>query len=126
MVKRKFGTGKNFIDLTFGQRVVYLVKLIPKGKVTTYGRIARLAGGSGRAAQSVTSILSQAEQRGEKGIPFHRIVYADGRVWLNKNHKEERLKLYKAEKITLDNKQRIVDFDTRLFDFHTLKTKKLK
>lgn len=124
MISKKFGTGKNFIDLTFGQRVVYLAKLIPKGKVTTYGELAKLAGGGGRAAQSITAILSRAEQAGEVSIPFHRIVYAGGLVWLDPQYKEERLKLYEEEKIVLDDKHRIVDFYKKSFDFKTIKSKK--
>lgn len=122
MVKQKFGTGKNFIDLTFGQRVVYLAKLIPKGRVVTYGELARLAGGSGRSAQSVTSILGRAELKGGKTIPFHRIVYAGGRVWLGEN-KTERLKLYQREGIAIDEKQRIIDFFNKKFDFNEVSKK---
>lgn len=124
MVTKKFGKGNNFIDLTFGQRIVYLAKLIPEGKVSTYGELARLAGGGGRAAQSVTSILGRAELSGEKDIPFHRIVYSDGRVWLDEQHKKERLRQYEKERIKLDSQQRIINFHEKGFDFHTLKTKK--
>ncbi|MFA5853484.1 MAG: MGMT family protein [Patescibacteria group bacterium] len=76
----------------FSERVIELALSIPKGRVTTYGRLARAAGGalhrpvqSGgtMASQSITSILWKAEQRGVKNIPYHRIVYADGRIWID-------------------------------------------
>jgi methylated-DNA-protein-cysteine methyltransferase-like protein len=94
----------------FSQRVLKLALSIPKGRVTTYGRLARAAGGGAMASQSITSILCRAEERGVRGIPWHRIVYADGRVWLDERCRKERLRLYKKEGIKLDNKERIVWF----------------
>lgn len=96
--------------LTFSQRVVKLALAIPPGKVLTYGLIAKAAGGGTMASQSITSILSKAYDQGQKNIPFHRIVYADGRVWLDPKHSKERLALYKKEGIELDSKNRIVNF----------------
>ena len=94
----------------FSERVVELALSIPEGRVTTYGRLAREAGGGAMASQSITSILWRAERRGVKGIPYHRIVYADGRVWMDERHRAERLALYRKEGIVLDEDDRIVDF----------------
>ena len=94
----------------FSQRVVKLALTIPKGKVTTYGRLARAAGGGAMASQSITSILCRAEDRGVRGIPWHRIVYSDGSVWMDEKCRKERMALYKEEKIALDDKGRIVNF----------------
>ena len=113
MKKQRFGHAKGI--LTFSERVVQIVLLIPKGQVTTYGRIAKAAGGGGMSAQSITSILGKAYQAGEKKIPFHRIVYADGRVWLDALHREERLKRYQLEGIRIDDKDRVIDFAEKLF-----------
>ncbi len=63
---------------TFSERVSKIALEIPKGRVTTYGAIARAAGAGPMAAQSITSILGKAYENGAKNIPFHRIVYADG------------------------------------------------
>ena len=41
------------------------------------------------ASQSITTILGKAYKQGEKNIPFHRIVYADGTVWLSDKYKKE-------------------------------------
>lgn len=98
----------------FSERVVKLALSIPKGRVTTYGRLARAAGGGAMASQSITSVLWKAEQRGVKGIPYHRIVYADGRVWMSPKHRAERLKLYKKEGIIIDKDDYIVDFEKKL------------
>lgn len=102
---------------TFSQRVVEAALSIPKGKVTTYGRLARAAGGGTMASQSITSILAKAWDEGEKKIPFHRIVYADGHIWIDAKHRAERLKLYKKEKIELDKNNRIKNFADKLFEF---------
>ena len=98
----------------FSERVIELALGIPKGRVTTYGRLARKAGGGTMASQSITSILWKAHLRGVKNIPWHRIVYADGRVWMSKEHRAERLRLYKKEKIRLDEDDRIIDFNKHL------------
>lgn len=103
--------------LTFSQRVIQIALSIPKGKVTTYGRIARAAGAGPMASQSITSILGKAWQAGEKRIPFHRIVYADGRIWVSASRRKERLALYKKEGIKLDDKDRIIDFRDKLLEF---------
>ncbi len=102
---------------TFSERVLKLALSIPKGRVSTYGRIARAAGAGPMASQSITAILGKAWQAGEHRIPWHRIVYADGRVWIDESHKTERLKLYKKEKIEVDERGRIRDFNKVLFDF---------
>jgi alkylated DNA nucleotide flippase Atl1 len=103
--------------ITFSERVVKAALSIPKGRVTTYGRIAKAAGGGNMASRSVTAILGKAYHAGVKGIPFHRIVYANGQVWINAKYRKKRLELYKKEKIKLDKKDRIVDFNGVLFEF---------
>lgn len=102
--------------LTFSERVIKIALSIPKGRVTTYGRIARAAGGGAMASQSITSILGKAWDNGEKNIPFHRIVYADGRIWIDEKYRKERLKKYKEEGIELDEKNRIKNFHDILYE----------
>jgi len=112
-------------EKTFSDRVVALALKVPKGRVTTYGALAKAAGGGGMAARSVTGILSKAWDAGHrstgsrqgKSIPFHRIVYSDGRVWINEHHRKQRIALYKKEGIKLDKYNRIVDFADKLYEF---------
>ncbi len=101
----------------FSKRVVKLALSVPPGRVTTYGALARAAGGGAMAAQSITAILGRAWDEGEKSIPFHRIVYSDGRVWMAPQYESERRKRYKKEKITLDKNGRIENFRDKLFEF---------
>jgi len=94
----------------FSARVVKIALSIPKGKVLTYGLIARYAGGGGQSSRSVTGILGKAYMKGDKGIPFHRIVYSGGKVWLSPGHEAKRLKLYREEGIEVDKKGKITNF----------------
>lgn len=100
----------------FSEWVVRHALRIPPGRVTTYGRLARAAGGGAMAAQSVTAILAKAYDAGVTEIPFHRIVYADGRVWVDDRHRAERMRRYAEEGIEVGPDGRIADFRKRLFE----------
>lgn len=54
-----------------------VVKRIPRGRVATYGQVAKLAGigGKPRLVGYALSILSE-----EKRIPWHRVVNAQGEI----------------------------------------------
>ncbi len=94
----------------FSKRVIEIARAIPKGRVTTYGTIAELAQGGKMAARSITSILGKAYESGIKDIPFHRIVYSDGKVWTSNEVDGKRKKLYKQEGIEIDEKGYVKDF----------------
>lgn len=95
-MKKKLVVGKSF-----SQRVIEASLAIPFGRVTTYGRLARACGAGPMASQSITSILGRAYQAGETSIPFHRIVYANGTIWVSDEYRAKRLKLYKQEGIEI-------------------------
>lgn len=99
----------------FSQAVWELATAIPPGRVTTYGILAKRAGGGAQAARSITSILAKAPN--QRAIPFHRIVYADGRAWLTPSCEKERRKLFKKEGITLDERGYILNFEDVLYHF---------
>lgn len=102
---------------TFSERVVEATLAIPKGRVTTYGRIARACGAGPMASQSITAILGKAYEKGNKNIPFHRIVYANGKIWVNDEYRAKRLKLYKQEGIEVDKNNKIKNFEEIVFEF---------
>jgi methylated-DNA-protein-cysteine methyltransferase related protein len=52
------------------------VRKIPRGKVSTYGEIAKAAGYPGAARQVVWAL------RASKGLPWHRVVGAGGHIRL--------------------------------------------
>lgn len=99
----------------FSKKVVELALKIPEGRVTTYGLLAQAAGGHPMMAQMITHILGKSKE--DDKIPYHRIVYSNGKVWLSPTYEKERLKLYKKEGIKLDKNNRIIDFDEIVFTF---------
>ncbi len=101
---------------SFSSRVWELALSIPEGRVTTYGGLAKAAGGTLMASRSITSILSKAPNN--KSIPYHRIVYANGKVWFSPEDETKRRKLYKREGIEVDKRGYIVDFEEILYDFN--------
>ncbi len=63
--------------MSFFERVYAVVESIPRGKVLSYGDVARLAG-SPRSSRQVGWALHVNPRPGE--IPCHRVVFKDGRV----------------------------------------------
>ena len=59
----------------FFTSVYEIVKRVPKGKVTTYGAVARMAGNP-RMSRQVGWALHSNPAFGE--IPCHRVLFADG------------------------------------------------
>lgn len=60
---------------TFKEKVYQLTKQIPKGKVATYGQLARLAG-SPKAARAVGGFMRTNPN--VPIVPCHRVVASDG------------------------------------------------
>lgn len=69
------------------------------------------------ASRSVTGILGKAWNKGEKKIPWRRIVYSNGKIWVSDEHRKARPALYKKESIQIDKHDRIVDFVDKLLEF---------
>jgi len=67
------------MSVSFQQRLIALIKRIPKGRVATYGHIARLAGNPMGARQVVWALNSSWEK--EK-LPWHRVINSRGRISL--------------------------------------------
>jgi methylated-DNA-protein-cysteine methyltransferase related protein len=57
-------------------RIHAIILRIPRGKVSTYGAVARAAGFPGAARQVVWAL------RQGKGLPWHRVIAAGGRIAL--------------------------------------------
>jgi methylated-DNA-protein-cysteine methyltransferase-like protein len=99
----------------FTREVWRLAQSIPPGRVTTYALLAVSAGGHPMLSRLITSVFSKCPD--QDSIPYHRIVYSDGKVWLDPNCTQERLKLYAREGIKLDKNHRIVNFNELVFTF---------
>lgn len=59
------------------ERIYAVVRKIPKGKVATYGQVARLAG-LPRRARLVGYALSALDDA--DGIPWHRVINSVGKI----------------------------------------------
>ena len=69
-------------------RILTAIRTIPRGKVSTYGAVARGAGFPG-AARLVVAAL-----RGWVGLPWHRVLGAGGEIKLRGDHAlEQRFRL---------------------------------
>ena len=67
------------------------------------------------AARSISSILSKYPN--QKAIPWHRIVYAGGKVWWTNECEDSRRELYELEGILVNQKGKITNFEKIIFDF---------
>lgn len=95
----------------FSNRVFVVVRQIPRGKVATYGQIARLIGAP-RSARYVGYALRANPSPGDDAadIPCHRVVFKDGRMatgfaFGGPNVQQEMLE---AEGVSFDDEGRVV------------------
>jgi methylated-DNA-protein-cysteine methyltransferase-like protein len=87
-----------------------LVKKIPRGRVATYGAIARalkLPGGARTAGSAMAACPSG------RGIPWHRVVGAGGTLLLREPNVSLQRKLLESEGLQVSGR-RIANFD----DYH--------
>jgi methylated-DNA-protein-cysteine methyltransferase-like protein len=79
-------------DTSFTRAVKDLIRLIPPGRVATYGQIAALAGRE-RAARGVAWILHSSSDAA--GLPWHRVIGGRGTISLRpgRGFEEQRRRL---------------------------------
>lgn len=87
----------------FAARVVAALDTLQAGDVITYGELAALAGHPG-AARAAGAVLV-----GTDGLPWWRVVYADGRLAPRKGHDQARR--LRAEGVTVRD-GRVVPVDS--------------
>lgn len=79
-----------------------LIKRIPKGKVTTYGELARalrLSGGARAVGYAMAACPSG------QGIPWHRVVGAGGRLLIPEPHGSLQRRLLEAEGVQMTERR---------------------
>lgn len=84
----------------FASRVYELTTMIPKGKVSTYGRLAALMGLK-KGAQAVGQALHCNPFAPR--VPCHRVVRSDGTVGGFASGSEQKIKLLKNEGVEIIN-----------------------
>ncbi|MFM9945213.1 MAG: MGMT family protein [Bacteroidia bacterium] len=107
------GDNANFFDLVFE-----VVKLIPTGKVTNYGAIARYLG-SAKSSRMVGWAMNAAHSLTDK-IPAHRVVNRNGLLTgkAHFGHPDMMQKLLEAEGLVIE-KDQIKNFNLFFWDPNT-------
>lgn len=98
----------------FTEKAVHLIRNIPKGKVMTYGQIAKLSG-SPRGARQVARLLHSMSSR--HGLPWHRVVNAKGEISFTDEEHFEAQKFFLEEEGVEVAGRRI---DLKLYQFHPM------
>jgi methylated-DNA-protein-cysteine methyltransferase related protein len=99
-------------------RIRAAILKIPRGKVSTYGAIARAAGYPGAARQVVRAL------RQSHGLPWHRVVAAGGRIALpGEAGMEQRFRLQAEGVLFSGRRVRMKEFELK---FPVVRTRKRK
>ena len=98
----------------FYENIYEIVRMIPKGKVTTYGEIAKILG-SAKSARVVGYAMNTSHKL--QDVPAHRVVNRNG-LLTGKNHFDyptQMQELLESEGIVIEN-DKIVNFETVLWN----------
>jgi methylated-DNA-[protein]-cysteine S-methyltransferase len=100
---------------TFSKRCYYLLLKIPKGKVTTYHKIAHAL--DTKAYQAVVSAMKKKPT--PIIVPCHRVVNSNGKLGQFTLGKKKKIELLKSEGVTVSD-DKIDSFKENLFYFETI------
>lgn len=87
------------------ERFYAVIKRIPKGKVATYGQIARLAGLPRHARQVGYALAALKDER----LPWQRVVNASGEVSAREHPNSQQIQrvMLERERVAFDERGRI-------------------
>lgn len=103
------------MDKDFFDSVYKVVRLIPKGRVTSYGAIAKYLGSSG-SSRIVGYAMNAAHSQKPK-VPAHRVVNRNGEL-TGKHHFETPYlmqELLEKERVKIEN-DKVVEFKKLFWD----------
>lgn len=78
----------------FTEEVIAFIKNIPKGKVATYGSVAKICG-KPTGARQVSRILHTQTKKHK--LPWHRIINSQGKISLTGDHYQIQKGLLESE-----------------------------
>lgn len=106
---------KNLKEGDFFERVYDVVRLVPEGRVTTYGAIAAFIGAPG-AARMVGWAMNASPKEGRL-VPAHRVVNRNGMLTGKHHfrHPEMMKELLESENVKVEN-DRVTDFKVLFWD----------
>jgi methylated-DNA-[protein]-cysteine S-methyltransferase len=98
---------------SFSEKTLKLLSRIPRGRVTTYGAIARQLKkpGAARAVGNACNANPYAPR-----VPCHRVVASDGRIGGYAKGTRKKIELLEKEGIRVQN-GKIVDFEEKMWRF---------
>lgn len=107
------------MSTNFYEQVYAVVRRIPPGQVTSYGRVARMLGRP-NAARAVGYALGALKGQGRKGredVPWQRVVNGQGRISIVNREvtAAQQAELLRAEGVEVDDQLRI-DLDRFLWE----------
>ena len=88
------------------ERIYAVIKRIPRGRVTTYGQVAWLAGLTSGARQVGYALYALP---GGHKVPWHRVINAQGKVSVRAGSDYDELQrvLLEAEGVVFDERDRV-------------------
>ncbi|MEX0813099.1 MAG: MGMT family protein [Chitinophagales bacterium] len=100
---------------TFFEKVYDLVRLVPKGRVTSYGAIAK-AIGSAKSSRMVGWAMNNSH-REIPPVPAHRVVNRNGLLTgkMHFRHPDQMQKLLEKEGVKVAD-DKVVDFKNKFWD----------
>ncbi|MHA2393407.1 MAG: MGMT family protein [Promethearchaeota archaeon] len=102
----------------FTEDVIHIIKNIPKGRVLTYGLIAKLAGNP-RAARQVSWVLHSSSKK--YNLPWHRVISSNGKLSMKSDEdKQYHKKLLELEGIKFSDEFKI-ELKKYLWDIESIK-----
>lgn len=105
--------GKNNSD--FFEMVYQVVRLIPKGRVSSYGAIAKYLGSAG--SSRIVGYAMNASHAQKDHVPAHRVVNRNGQL-TGKHHfadPHQMQDLLEKEGVKVKN-DKIIDFESHFWD----------
>ena len=105
-------------DSPGGASVLRAIRSIPRGRVSSYGRIAELAG-LPRRARFVAQVLGQREAGDD--LPWFRVIGSDGKIKIpppSPSHALQR-RLLQKEGCRVDPHGRVLDLTEKLWPENT-------
>ena len=98
--------------LSFNERVWRLTAQIPRGRVTTYGALAK-ALGQPKASRAVGNALNRNPHAPR--VPCHRVVRATGQLGGYADGTAKKARILRQEGLRIDSKNRVVNFNRVLY-----------
>ncbi len=87
--------------IEFQKKVYNVVKCVPRGRIVTYGAVARAI----NKPQAVRAVGNALNKNLFKSVPCHRVIRSDGRVGGFARGTKEKIKLLRREGVKISGEK---------------------